>query len=43
MDFMQRVPFGKTGPMVSRLGLASGYGAPTAGRVQREDQDPSAL
>jgi aryl-alcohol dehydrogenase-like predicted oxidoreductase len=31
MDFNQRVPFGRTGLMVSRMGLASGYGVPTAG------------
>ncbi|MHC4986103.1 MAG: aldo-keto reductase family protein [Planctomycetota bacterium] len=30
MDFKQRVPFGRTGLMVSRIGLASGYGVPTA-------------
>jgi aryl-alcohol dehydrogenase-like predicted oxidoreductase len=30
MDFRERVPLGKTGLMVSRLGLASGYGAPSA-------------
>jgi len=30
MDFKERVPFGKTGLMVSRLGLASGYGVPAA-------------
>ena len=30
MDFKERVPFGKTGLMVSRIGLASGYGVPTA-------------
>jgi hypothetical protein len=30
MDFKKRVPFGRTGLMVSRIGLASGFGAPTA-------------
>lgn len=30
MDFRERVPLGRTGMMVSRLGLASGYGVPTA-------------
>ena len=30
MDFRQRVAFGGTGLMVSRIGLASGYGVPTA-------------
>ncbi len=30
MDFRERVPFGRTGLMVSRMGLASGYGVPTA-------------
>jgi len=30
MDFKARVQFGRTGRMVSRLGLASGYGVPTA-------------
>ncbi len=30
MDFTERVPFGRTGLMVSRIGLASGYGVPTA-------------
>ena len=30
MDFKERVPFGSTGLMVSRMGLASGYGVPTA-------------
>ncbi|MDH3290918.1 MAG: hypothetical protein OER89_10375 [Gemmatimonadota bacterium] len=30
MDFKQRVPLGRTGLMVSRLGLASGYGVPAA-------------
>lgn len=30
MDFKERVPLGRTGLMVSRLGLASGYGVPTA-------------
>jgi aryl-alcohol dehydrogenase-like predicted oxidoreductase len=30
MDFKERVPFGRTGLMVSRMGLASGYGVPTA-------------
>ena len=30
MDFRERVPFGRTGLMVSRIGLASGYGVPTA-------------
>jgi len=30
MDFRKRVPFGRTGLMVSRIGLASGYGVPTA-------------
>ena len=29
MDFKARVPFGMTGLMVSRIGLASGFGAPT--------------
>ena len=28
MDFRERVPFGRTGLMVSRMGLASGYGVP---------------
>lgn len=28
LDFKQRVPFGSTGLMVSRMGLASGYGVP---------------
>jgi aryl-alcohol dehydrogenase-like predicted oxidoreductase len=28
MDFTQHVPFGRTGLMVSRMGLASGYGIP---------------
>ena len=31
MDFNSQVPFGKTGLMVSRIGLASGYGVPAAG------------
>jgi aryl-alcohol dehydrogenase-like predicted oxidoreductase len=31
MDLKERVPFGKTGLMVSRIGLASGYGVPSAG------------
>ena len=30
MDFRQRVPFGRTGLMLSRMGLASGYGVPAA-------------
>jgi predicted aldo/keto reductase-like oxidoreductase len=30
MDFKERVPFGRTRLMVSRIGLASGYGVPTA-------------
>jgi len=30
MDFKERVPFGRTGLMVSRMGLASGYGVPAA-------------
>jgi predicted aldo/keto reductase-like oxidoreductase len=30
MDFKERVPLGKTGLMVSRIGLASGYGVPAA-------------
>lgn len=30
MDFNERVPLGRTGLMVSRLGLASGYGVPAA-------------
>ena len=30
MDFKERVPFGRTGLMVSRIGLASGYGMPSA-------------
>jgi aryl-alcohol dehydrogenase-like predicted oxidoreductase len=30
MDFNKRVPLGRTGLMVSRLGLASGYGVPAA-------------
>lgn len=30
MDFKERVPFGRTGLMVSRMGVASGYGVPTA-------------
>jgi predicted aldo/keto reductase-like oxidoreductase len=30
MDFKEQVPFGRTGLMVSRIGLASGYGVPTA-------------
>ncbi len=30
MDFKARVQLGRTGRMVSRLGLASGYGVPTA-------------
>jgi aryl-alcohol dehydrogenase-like predicted oxidoreductase len=30
MDFTQHVPFGKTGMKVSRMGIASGYGAPAA-------------
>lgn len=28
MDFKERIPFGRTGLMVSRIGLASGYGVP---------------
>ena len=31
MDFTQRVLLGRTGLMVSRMGLASGYGVPAAG------------
>jgi aryl-alcohol dehydrogenase-like predicted oxidoreductase len=30
MSFKERAPFGRTGLMVSRIGLASGYGVPTA-------------
>ncbi|MCP5118164.1 MAG: aldo/keto reductase [bacterium] len=30
MDFKQRVPLGRTGLKVSRMGLASGYGVPSA-------------
>lgn len=30
MDFKERVPLGRTGQMVSRFGLASGYGVPAA-------------
>ncbi|MFC1888260.1 hypothetical protein ACFL4G_00750 [Thermodesulfobacteriota bacterium] len=30
MDFKERVPFGRPGLMVSRIGLASGFGVPTA-------------
>ena len=30
MDFKGRAPFGKTGVMLSRIGLASGYGVPAA-------------
>lgn len=30
IDFKQHVPFGNTGLMVSRLGIASGYGVPAA-------------
>lgn len=30
MDFAGRVPLGRTGRMVGRMGLASGYGVPTA-------------
>ena len=30
MDFKEQIPFGKTGLKVSRIGLASGYGVPTA-------------
>jgi aryl-alcohol dehydrogenase-like predicted oxidoreductase len=30
MNFKERVPFGKTGVMVNRIGLASGYGIPAA-------------
>ena len=30
MDFKERIPFGRTGLKVSRIGLASGYGVPTA-------------
>ena len=30
MDFRERVPFGRTGLMVSRMGLASGFGVPAA-------------
>jgi hypothetical protein len=29
MDFKKHVPFGRTGLMVSRMGLASGYGVPS--------------
>jgi aryl-alcohol dehydrogenase-like predicted oxidoreductase len=29
-DFKERIPFGKTGLMVNRIGLASGYGVPAA-------------
>jgi aryl-alcohol dehydrogenase-like predicted oxidoreductase len=31
MDFKERVPLGRTGLMVSRIGLAQGYGVPAAG------------
>jgi aryl-alcohol dehydrogenase-like predicted oxidoreductase len=30
MDFKERIPFGRTGLMMSRVGLASGYGVPAA-------------
>jgi len=30
MDFKERAPFGRTGLMLSRIGLASGYGVPAA-------------
>ena len=30
MDFKERVSFGRTGLMVSRIGLASGHGVPAA-------------
>lgn len=30
MDFKRRVPLGRTGLMVSRIGVASGYGVPAA-------------
>ena len=30
MDLRQKVSLGKTGVMVSRMGLASGYGVPAA-------------
>jgi hypothetical protein len=30
MDLKKRVPFGRTGLKVSRMGLASGYGVPAA-------------
>jgi aryl-alcohol dehydrogenase-like predicted oxidoreductase len=30
MDFKERIPFGTTGLIVSRIGLASGYGVPAA-------------
>lgn len=30
MNFKERVPLGRTGQMVSRIGLASGYGVPAA-------------
>ena len=30
MNFKEQVPFGRTGLMVSRIGLASGYGVPSA-------------
>ncbi len=30
MDLKERQPFGTTGQMVSRIGLASGYGVPSA-------------
>jgi len=30
VDFREHVPFGRTGLMVSRMGLAGGYGVPTA-------------
>ena len=30
MDVRERVPLGRTGFLVSRIGLASGYGVPTA-------------
>ena len=30
MDFKEQVPLGRTGLMVSRIGLASGYGVPAA-------------
>jgi aryl-alcohol dehydrogenase-like predicted oxidoreductase len=30
MDFRERIPFGGTGPAVSRIGVAAGYGVPAA-------------